>query len=355
MKRVAFSSVFSFLLVSLLSVNAFAEAIERPWKGAKGSTSAHGKTIFGKKIETEPTQEPPRIFIRKFNTTTAPKRSASQPVAAGKTKNPSKKIIAAKPLEILPPKVRKPRVKRASHKIRGKALWWKKTGNPAVFAFRDCAANYATSQVKSGKRDSAANFITASMKSSCQLKFAKMAGVLIGGLGEEKSNVILKELAQTTFLPTVQQAMAKLENGQPVQVAGPAGQSPKVLQTPTSQALASQTLAQNRKALIAVAKKQMFSCFIERTDRLSAARSTKANTIASAVIAGCERQSDAFFDNLFVNSKASPEVIRQQKNIALNDVYRRAIVKRILVTRGKAKLQTATGTSTSTSVVAPVQ
>jgi len=350
LKRVAFSSVFSFLIVSLLSVNAFAETIERPWKGSKGSTSAHSKTIFGKKIETEPTQEPPRIFIRKFNTTTAPKRPAAQPVAAGKAKNTRKKIIAAKPIEILPPKVRTSRVKRASRKTRGNALWWKKTGNPAVFAFRDCAANYATSQVKSGKRDSAANIITASMKSSCQLEFAKMAGVLIGGLGEEKSNVILKELAQTTFLPTVQQAMAKLENGQPVQAAVPAGQAPQVLQPSTSQ-----TLAQNRAALIAVAKKQMFSCFIERTDRLSAARSTKANTIASAVIAGCERQSDAFFDNLFVNSKASPQVIRQQKNIALNDVYRRAIVKRVLVTRGKAKLQTATGSSTSTSVVAPVQ
>ena len=348
MKRAVFSSLVLSALTLSATTNAFAETIERPWKDTKGSTSAHSKTIFGKPIVREPTQEPARIYIRKFNTTTAPKPAAPEQIApkqtAGTTpKNRRKKTVAAKPLEILPAKVRTSRVKRKTRKTRGNAQWWENTGNPAVFAFRDCATNYARQQVKQGIQDTPANIITASMKSSCQLEFAKMAGVLIGGLGEEKSNEVLKELAQTTFLPTVRQAMKKSQTPLPVQAA----------QLPQSNTT---TQAQNRKALIAVAKKQMFNCFIERSDRLSAARSTKANTIASAVIAGCKPQSDMFFDNLFATSKANPQVIEQQKNIALNEVYRQAIIKRVLVTRGKAKLQTATGTPVgSSTIVLPSQ
>jgi len=329
------------------TTNAFAETIERPWKDTKGSTSAHSKTIFGKPIVREPTQEPARIYIRKFNTTTAPKPPAPVQAAPKITLDAApikrrKKAVSAKPVDILPAKVKTTRVKRKARRTRGNAQWWERTGNPAVFAFRDCAANYASQQVKQGIKDTPANVITASMKSSCQLEFAKMAGVLIGGLGEEKSNEVLKELAQTTFLPTVRQALKTAQSAQPVLAA----------QRPPA---TSSTQAQNRKALIAIAKKQMFNCFIERSDRLSAARSTKANTIASAVIAGCKPQSDMFFDNLFAASKANPQVIEQQKNIALDEVYRQAIIKRVLVTRGKAKLQTATGTTIGSSTIAPTQ
>ena len=339
MKRLLFSAV----ALSFLTINAAGEAIERPWKDKKGSTSAHNRTIFGKKIITEPAQEKPRIYIRKFNTTTAPKPVTS--TARGKT---AKKVVGSQPVEIIPAKVRTRKAKRPSQTLRrsklaskrkGNGQWWEKTGNPAVFAFRDCSASFAAAQTKQGKQDTPANYITSSMKTACQLEFAKMAGVLIGGLGEEKSNEILKELAQSTFLPSVKLAV-KQSLPQPAQVAV----QPSIA-----------TPLQNKKALITLTKKQMFDCFIERTDRLSAAKSTQANTIASAVIAGCQRQSDMFFDNLFANSKANPQVIAQQKSIALNEVYRQAIVKRVLVTRGKAKLQTATGSNTQTTTVIPVQ
>ena len=85
----------------------------------------------------------------------------------------------------------------------------------------------------------------------------------------------------------------------------------------------------------------MFKCFVAKTDRLSVARSTRAETIADSVIIGCQNTADAFFDLLLANSKASPAVKLREKNIALNEIYRQAIIKRVLVTRGKAKIQTA--------------
>lgn len=157
-----------------------------------------------------------------------------------------------------------------------------------------------------------------------------MAGVMIAGLGENKSNTMLAELAKTTFLPTVKTAM---DAEQQKQLA---------IQTARQTASADKE-AQKKK--FQTAKAAMFKCFAEKSDRLSAAKNTRANTIADSVLIGCQNHADAFFDRLFENSRASAEVKNQQKAIALNETYRMAIIKRVLATRKSARITPATGTS----------
>ncbi len=146
-----------------------------------------------------------------------------------------------------------------------------------------------------------------------------MAGVLIGGLGEKKSNAMLIELAKTTFLPTVTAVLQPKNNIKLAEAAQDADEEK-----------------------LDTAKTVMFRCFSERADRLSVAKNTQANTIADAVLTGCHKQSDVFFDLLFAHSKASPQVKLQQKNIALNETYKIAIIRRVLATRKAPQVKTAT-------------
>jgi hypothetical protein len=288
--------------VTMLAGPAMAESVERPWKDPAAKTPAKPKNLIdsilpGKAVPAKP-------VVRKQQ-----KASPARQVKKRRTAPAVKKAAKAE--------------KRK--KANKEAVWWETIGNPVVFAFRDCSTRFAAQQINAGKQAPAADLITRAMKSSCQVEFAKMAGVLIGGLGEEKSNAMLRELAVTTFLPPVQGVLASAQQKKQIQV--------ERAQVKTSHA--------NQ---VAAAKSEMFKCFVERTDRLSVAQSTSANTIAGAVIAGCKPQTDLFFDLLLANSKARPQVKMQQKNIALNETYRQAIVKRVLATRGKAQIKTATGT-----------
>ena len=344
MKRLFTSSI----VLSLLAITANAETIERPWKANKGSTSTHGRTIFGKQIVKDPNQPEPAPVRRTFNTPksnnpSAPKaatpiaKTVKSDAAVNKGTGKAKRKTTRKSNGLKRPIKRT--VKRRSRSTK-ETKWWAKTGNPVVFAFRDCSEKFALTQVRLGKIDSASNLITASMKSDCQIEFTKMAGVLIGGLGQGKSNAILKELAQTTFLPTVRQAIATVEKEKSQVAQAKAAAAART----AGLAKASSSRAVQTSASTTTSKAAMFKCFVERTDHLSAARSTQANTIASAVLAGCSPQADVFFAHLFANSKASQAVKKQQQAIALDEVYRQAIIKRVLVTRGRAKVQTATGT-----------
>jgi len=287
----------------LLPPLALAEGVvERPWKNPAESKKQQSGGFFNS------------LFSKKSPTVEQP-----APVVG---KAPHKKKAKVKKARVKKAKVRKRKrlpVKTARKKRNKEAAWWETVGNPAVFAFRDCSVGHAKLQAANGNTSSPAQVITTAMKTSCQVEFAKMAGVLIGGLGEKRSNAMLTELAKTTFLPTVK---AALEAGKEVQAA-------KVAEVSEDQKL--QT-----------AKADMFRCFSERTDRLSVARNIQANTIADAVLVSCRKSSDGFFDLLLVNSKASPQVKLQQKNIALNETYKIAIIRRVLATRKPSQVKTAT-------------
>ncbi len=305
LKHNAKIAILAGVATVLVTSPVLAESVERPLKtrdGPKISSFSDFVSSFGpKKPETvapaAPVAKHPKIA------------DTPKPAKVKKQRKPRKAVVRKK----------KPSVAVATKKRPAqKADWWETVGNPAVFAFRDCSVKFAKSQVDVAETTTPANVITSAMKTSCQVEFAKMAGVLIGGLGEKRSNAMLTELARTTFLPPVKIAL----------------QEQRIKQI----TIAARTTS---TANLEAAKADMFQCFSERTDRLTIAKNTQANTIADAVLAGCRAKSDAFFDLLFAGSKASPQVKQQQKNIALNETYKIAIVRRVLATRKPSQVKTA--------------
>ena len=324
LKRFAKKLTIVGMAVTLLSIPAMADSAEQPWKKGIDANKAPKTTQSGGWLRSflpakSPGAKPASAPIK---TTTSVVGGPTPITAKKKTKKISKR------------KTRKRRKAKTVAAISGstsvkkitnnEAAWWETVGNPAVFAFRDCSAKYATEQVAAGAKIPASGLITRAMKTTCQLEFAKMAGVLIGGLGEKRSNTMLAELAKTTFLPTVKAAMVS-EKDQQI-----------VVKTARVEKLSEEKNLENAKAA-------MFRCFSEKSDRLSAAKSTSAHTIADSVLIGCQNHSDAFFDLLFAHSKAGVLVKQQQKNIALNETYRMAIIRRVLATRKTTEIKTATG------------
>jgi len=309
-KTIASVGVTLSIATALLSIQVHADSVEREWLSSNEVQPEKPKGFFNSLLPAKSTPAKPSVPIATQITPKTPKKLRSK-----RKKRNKRKAIAKAPA--------KQPVKKANSKM---ANWWKNTGNPAVFAFRDCTEKFAGAQVSRNVKGTPAQFITRAMKTSCQVDFAKMAGVLIGGLGEEKSNAMLAELVKTTFLPTVKSAIDVVENEKRA----------------VAQRVGAKDAAQ---AKMQTAKSQMFACFAQKTDRLSVAKTTGANTIADSVIIGCQNKSDAFFDLLFANSKATSQEKLKQKNIALNETYRVAIIKRVLASRKTTQVKTATGTS----------
>lgn len=303
-----------------------AESVERPWKDPAEARPTRPTGLLNSLLPAKPARQQPRAKV---------KRSAAPANTPGTYKNGvivSKKLSGGKKVS------RKKTSKKASRKRasarpaiapvlrKSEAKWWETVGNPAVFAFRDCSAKFATAHTANDQTSSPAELITKAMKTSCKIEFAKMAGVLIGGLGEKRSNVMLTELAKTTFLPTVRAAISAEKSKQQAR-----GELAKQKQVDENS--------------LEVAKTAMFNCFAQKTDLLSVAKATPANTIADSVLIGCQNKADAFFDLLFANSKANAQEKHKQKNIALNETYRVAIIRRVLATRQNPKIKTAVGSA----------
>ena len=249
--------------------------------------------------------------------------AAAKKSKAKARRNPARQVRKKGPISITPVQAKKTQrntrqVKR--NRPRGKtAKWWDKTGNPAVFKFRDCAVNYAMANTRLEPPSSAADLISAAMKADCQRDFSVMAGVLIGGLGEQEANRVMRELAATTILPAVQKAV-----------------------TFSTFRLQAKRVSVNRKSQLKQAKRDMFRCFTVKADRLSIARNISPDTIADAVIAGCRQTADKFFDILFANNRDNAVTLAAKKETALNETYRQAIVKRVVVMRrSPSKIKTA--------------
>ena len=300
----------------LLFVPAMAESVEKPWAKDNVDPSATRSKPTGFLNSILPS----KTKTRKPAPITAVGPGSTGATALSKNKRPVKvrKKKRVKQLTVQP-------AKKTSNK---EAHWWENVGNPAVFSFRDCSSRYAIQQVAKDRDVPAVNLITTAMKTSCQTEFKKMAATMIGFLGEKKSNAMLAELAKTTFLPTVKAAVIDEKQKQIARKAS---------------AQTARTQKHTSEKNLQTAKTAMFQCFAEKSDRLSAAKSTQANTIADSVLIGCQNRADAFFDLLLENSKASSEVKNQQKSIALNETYRMAIIKRILATRKNAAVSTAAG------------
>lgn len=300
------TTIATMALLGLGSL-AHAESIERPWRGDKKPAKTTKTGVLNSFLPAAAIKEQPKSRVQKK--------------VRGKVTK--KRPVAGKVPERLKPS---PEAIKARKKKIKEAKWWTDVANPVVFAFRDCSATYARAELAAGRKRKAADFITLSMRSRCKSQFAKMAGVLIGGLGEKRSNVMLKELAHTTFLPTVRQAIADHEQAR---------------QLAHSAIAAKQSQKRNAEQELTRAKATMFACFKTRADNLAVANGIDAGTVADAVIAGCRSEADRFFGFLFAKSRAGLDVKNAQKNLALKEIYRGAIIKRISIMRVRQKVKTA--------------
>ncbi len=96
---------------------------------------------------------------------------------------------------------RKTRTKRRTRKSNAEARWWEKTGNPAVFAFRDCLNGDVTSALVVLQDLSEHDRIIRAMDGNCSDEFDHMAKTLSARFGEKGFRRLSLELIQTTFLP----------------------------------------------------------------------------------------------------------------------------------------------------------
>ncbi|MGE0211611.1 MAG: hypothetical protein AB7S41_07945 [Parvibaculaceae bacterium] len=194
------------------------------------------------------------------------------------------------------------------------ARWWEETGNPAVFVFSGCVADYAAASVRTHVDLPHAEYLTRAMTGPCKGEFDTMAGLILKRHGEEGFATVSKELIDTTFIPAVRDAVAKATAGLQVE-------------------------EKNRATLgaeLQVAKSAMFACFVRETDRLAATSPDVPQAVAETVIATCQPEATHFFaklDELYPDVSADD---RQTQESALTQSYLPAILSRVASVRAGA-------------------
>ncbi len=202
--------------------------------------------------------------------------------------------------------------KSATKQSSADARWWEETGNPTVFAFAGCVADYAAHSVRNGTEVPHAEYVTKAMAGPCKEPFDKMAGIILEKHGEKGFAKVSKELIESTFIPAVRSAVDK----------------------------ASAELRSQEKRKVALgaevqnAKDAMFACFVRETDRLAAASTAEARTVGEAVIAACTKEADLFFVKL---DELYPDVSDGTQQAALSHSYLPAILTRVASVRAASR------------------
>ena len=82
-------------------------------------------------------------------------------------------------------------------------IWWKKTGNPAVFGFRDCLSQHAVQLRELAGPVAPQIHIAKAMDVTCRIEFDHMASTIATRFGEDGFRKLSAELIRTTFVPAV--------------------------------------------------------------------------------------------------------------------------------------------------------
>lgn len=188
------------MIVLLTALPAHAELMEPDWAISSPVESQSGPTatdiskpakpvlnITQPKVEQlAPTRIVAPVKTRKTKVTIKPTKAAVR-----RKKSSTRKSVS---------RARKNKRKRtgSSHKT-----WWRKTGNPVVFKFRDCLSEHARQYGRSAGPVSPRYHILQAMDLSCRAEFDKMARTIAAKFGTDGFRKLSDELIQTTFLPAV--------------------------------------------------------------------------------------------------------------------------------------------------------
>ena len=185
--------------VALLIIPARAEVLEREWSGSNGT------------IQTTPTAVtatnpggPVVNYTQPKVQQLAPAQTATTPQTKTIKTTAKKKKRTRRKAKSRKRRARKSRKRRRAAKKPAKVteeVWWEKTGNPAVFAFRDCLTEHAKRYEKLAGDVSAYAHVTQAMDAACRDEFDTMARTIAARFGEDGFRKVAGELIQTTFLP----------------------------------------------------------------------------------------------------------------------------------------------------------
>lgn len=237
-------------------------------------------------------------------------RPERQPKPKAEKRLPAEEAVAETPEEPAP--------KPGSSKFfaGAEARWWEETGNPAVFAFSGCVADYAAASVRSHVELPHAEYVTQAMGGPCKAQFDAMAGLILKRHGEKGFATVSRELIDTTFIPSVREAIAR--------------------------ASADVRTDEQRKAVLGAelqqAKNDMFACFVREADQRASTSGQAPQVIAEAVIDTCGPKAERFFaklDELYPDASADEHRTQQS---ALRENYLPAILNRVASVRAGARL-----------------
>ncbi len=230
------SSAIAIVTIACLAgaSGAWAENIERSGNERVNSVKPRGIQVFTGTKPTGINEIPARQTVRSVGGRTI---NIAQPTVEGgvqpapvqqQVQQPAvrsgpQQLQAAQPA-VKPAK----RKKRTSTRKRRKktarvseAQWWRQTGNPKVFAFRDCISAYARTRAQKIPKLNLRSVVSRAIKTECSNSFSRMSKVLAARFGGKKSRRMAKELTGSTFVPAVREAVLKVRDEQKLAAANP--------------------------------------------------------------------------------------------------------------------------------------
>lgn len=367
------SSAIAIVSIACLagSSGAWAESIERSSEDRVNTVKPRGIQAFTGTKPTGANEIPARQTVRSVGGRTI---NIVQPTVEGGVQPAQTQQQAQQPavrsgprqLQAAQPAVKPAkRKKRTSTRKRRKkktvrvseAKWWRDTGNPKVFAFRDCISAYARTRAQKIPKLNLRSVVSRAIKTDCKRSFSSMSKVLAARFGGKKSRRMAKELTGSTFVPAVREAVLKVRDEQKLAAAAANPPAPAAAE-PVAQA-AQQTTASlgpvpappqpiSVEAELELAKEEMFSCYRDATDRTAPQSNQPVDVIVDNVLLECSGNTRAFFKRLFAVYPHSPSAQAERMRAAISNNYRPAIEKRVAAIRSAgASVQKQKITSTA--------
>ena len=203
--RVVKRIVAALLLLSLAWLPAYAAGKEDDWSSSPATSSGATSQGVDNKKAIRPslniTQPELQVKTPTYLLAPTPTRKA-KPVAKKRRKSARRKPVSSRKARVRK-KYRKKRTARTRRNDRKAAeeLWWRETGNPAVFVFRDCLNYHAVRLRELAGPVPAQVQITKAMDETCRTEFDHMARTIADQFGEDGFRKVSQELIETTFVP----------------------------------------------------------------------------------------------------------------------------------------------------------
>jgi len=350
-----FSAIAIASVVCLSGISgAWAESIERSQNERLKTVKPRGIQAFTGSKPTGLSEIPARQNVRSVGGRTlnisqpsvpsgvAKPAQAQRPLQSSADLSDPQKLRTAKPpaKELKPKKTatrkRKKKVSRVSE-----AKWWRKTGNPKVFSFRDCISAYARNQALKTPKLNLRSVVSRSIKRECDKSFSSMSRTLAARFGGKKSRKIAKELTESTFVPAVRKAVLGVREEQKLAAAAKtsapqatsAGQASEQVVAVLPTTVQAQPTPISIEAELELAKEEMFSCYRDAADRFAPQTNNPVDAAVDKVLLECSGNTRAFFRRLFAIYPHSPSAQAERMRAAISNNYRPAIAKRVTAIR----------------------